>query len=182
MSSKYLRIYVNDHRAASRGGLALARRCMARNEGTPLAETLRSVADEIVGEIEVLDRVAGELGFRIDPVKVAAVRAGELAGRLKLNGQLRGYSPLSRLLEIEGLLAGIDAKRSLWRSLKNSLPAGFAGADFEALADQATAQRERLVPFHWGAAAAAFGGDRTAAAFGGDRTVDAAAPSAAGVR
>ena len=33
-------------------------------------------------------------------------------GRFKLNGQLRGYSPLSRLVELEILMAGIDAKRS----------------------------------------------------------------------
>ena len=38
-------------------------------------------------------------------------------GRLKLNGQLTGSSPLSRLIEIEGLLAGINGKLSLWCAL-----------------------------------------------------------------
>jgi hypothetical protein len=45
----------------------------------------------------------------------------EKVGRLKLNGSLRGYSPLSRLVELEGLWTGVEGKRSLWRALL-SLP------------------------------------------------------------
>jgi hypothetical protein len=30
------------------------------------------------------------------------------------HGRIRGHSPLSRLIEFEGLATGIDAKRALW--------------------------------------------------------------------
>ena len=57
------------------------------------------------------------LGFGADRAKNAAFWAAEKLGRLKLNGQLTGSSPLSRLIEIEGLLAGINGKLSLWCAL-----------------------------------------------------------------
>ena len=44
--------------------------------------------------------------------------AGEWLARLKLNGRLRGYSPVSRLEEFEMLTAGIVTKASLWRTLR----------------------------------------------------------------
>ena len=45
-----------------------------------------------------------DLGFGADRAKNIAFWAAEKAGRLKLNGQLTGYSPLSRLIELEGLV------------------------------------------------------------------------------
>jgi hypothetical protein len=52
-----------------------------------------------------------ELRFGGDKVKNIAAWGIEKVGRLKLNGQLTGYSPLSRVVELEGLLAGIAGKR-----------------------------------------------------------------------
>ena len=49
------------------------------------------------------------LGARVDRLKAAAAWGGEKLGRLKLNGQLRGYSPLSRVVELEGLALGVWA-------------------------------------------------------------------------
>jgi hypothetical protein len=56
-----------------------------------------------------------DLGFKPDRVKILGAWTGEKVGRLKLNGQLKGYSPLSRVEELEALIAGINAKLSLWR-------------------------------------------------------------------
>ena len=58
-------------------------------------------------------------GWIIDPSrwKMLVARAEELVGRLTSNGAFRRYSPLSRLLEIEMLSAGILTKESLWKSL-----------------------------------------------------------------
>ena len=55
-------------------------------------------------------------------MKNTLARGLELAGRLKLNGQLTGYSPLSRLVELEGLITGISGKISLWRALLELVP------------------------------------------------------------
>ena len=41
----------------------------------------------------------------------------EKSGRLKPNGELRGHSPLTPLIELEGLSLGIEGKRSLWLAL-----------------------------------------------------------------
>ena len=40
------------------------------------------------------------------------------SGRLKPNGQLTGYSPLSRVVELEGLALGITGKLALWKALR----------------------------------------------------------------
>ena len=65
------------------------------------------------------------------------------AGRLKPNGQLRGYSPLSRLVELELLLLGITGKRRLW-PLLDELVGADSSADFKALAARAEDQRSRV--------------------------------------
>ncbi len=57
------------------------------------------------------------LGIRRDPLKQAVGWSLEKAGRLKLNGRLTEYSPLSRLVEMEGLWTGVNGKLSLWRAL-----------------------------------------------------------------
>jgi hypothetical protein len=92
-------------------------------------------------------------------VKTAAAWAGEKLGRLKLNGQLTGYSPLSRLLELEALVAGLEGKRSLWSALARVRDADrrLDAFDLEALAERARSQRERLEPYRLAAAAEALG-------------------------
>src|SRR5262245_54602081 len=58
------------------------------------------------------------VGVGRHPVKDGAAWAGEKLSRLKPNGQLTGYSPTSRLLELETLMSGVTGKLALWRALK----------------------------------------------------------------
>jgi hypothetical protein len=74
----------------------------------------------------------------------------EKVGRLKPNGHLTTYSPLSRLLELEGLAGGIEMKRALWLALQES-----EAEAMQALIDRAVEQRERLEPHRAAAARAA---------------------------
>src|SRR3954451_8381979 len=90
----FLGIYLNDHRAGAAGGLSLARRCLANNRGTPLAETLDQLVAEIAEDEQTLEPVLDKLAIRRDPVRVAIALAVERLGRLKPNGRLRGYTPL----------------------------------------------------------------------------------------
>ena len=46
--------------------------------------------------------------------------AGEKFGRLKPNGELTTYSPLSRLIELEGLTSGVAGKLALWQCLRET--------------------------------------------------------------
>ena len=92
-------------------------------------------------------------------VKAVLGQAAELVGRLKSNGTLTDYSPSSRVLELEGLLAGVDGKRSLWQSLKTAVASRpeLDVAALDVLIERATSQRERLQAAHDEAAAIAFG-------------------------
>ncbi|MGH2883806.1 MAG: hypothetical protein ACRDPA_14110 [Solirubrobacteraceae bacterium] len=57
------------------------------------------------------------LNVRIDRIKVFGGWGVEKLGRLKFNGQVLGYSPLSRIVELEALSLGVHGKRALWRTL-----------------------------------------------------------------
>jgi hypothetical protein len=57
------------------------------------------------------------LGVARSGFKSTAAYLAEKAGRAKLNGQLTGYSPLSRVVELEGLALAVAHKRNLWQSL-----------------------------------------------------------------
>lgn len=118
MAEKLLRIYLQDHLAGATGGVELARRSAKANRGTTFGDALSKLAGEIETDRQALETIMDDLGFGADRAKNVAFWAAEKAGRLKLNGQLTGYSPLSRLVELEGLLSGIQGKRSLWTALR----------------------------------------------------------------
>ncbi|HEU4450491.1 MAG TPA: hypothetical protein VFR63_11005 [Gaiellaceae bacterium] len=133
-------IYLQDHFAGSTGALELVERARRENEGTELEEVLARLARELREERETLLAIMHALGTRPSGLKNRAAWAAEKVGRLKLNGRLRGYSPLSRLVELEALVAGITGKRSLWTSLEVLADPRLAGFDFPRLTEQAEAQ------------------------------------------
>lgn len=112
-----LAIYLNDHLAGATVGLELARRAAGSNSGSAYGRFLDELVTEIRSDRESLLGIMRSLGVRVDRVKVSAAWAAEKLGRLKLNGQLFGYSPLSRLVELEALTLGVAGKLSLWRAL-----------------------------------------------------------------
>jgi hypothetical protein len=118
---KLLSIYLNDHLAGATLGVELAKRSRASNEGTPLGDFLDRLSREIEEDRETLKKLMRELGIRSDQVKAYGAWAAEKLGRLKLNGQLRGYSPLSRLVELEALYLGITGKHEMWITLQRTL-------------------------------------------------------------
>jgi hypothetical protein len=122
MNENFLRIYLQDHLAGSTAGLELARRTRSANEGTEYGPPLAKIADEIEADRRHLQAIIDDLGFGADRLKNIAAWGLEKVGRLKLNGQLTGYSPLSRLVELEGLLTGITGKKGLWISLLEIAP------------------------------------------------------------
>ncbi len=113
----YLETYLQDHRAGAAMGSDLAHRLAEENEGTPYEDFLLGLAQEIDSDVEMLEQVMDRFGVSKPALKIAGAKAAEKLGRLKPNEQLSGYSPLSRVLEIEGLRGGIQAKQGLWDSL-----------------------------------------------------------------
>lgn len=153
-SSDYLSIYLNDHLAGAAGGVELVRRLHARNRGDePFGPTLARLQDEIEAKRVVLERLMGQLGISRGRLKPVGAWALEKLGRLKLNGQLRGYSPLSRLLELEGLAMGLSGQLGLWRSLIE-LGVDQPGFDFERLAAETAEHRATVEDLHRRAATA----------------------------
>jgi len=142
--SNLLAIYLNDHLAGSTVGVELVRRARGSNEGTELGEFLAAFAAEIEGDRETLEEIMEAVGAGRDRLKVAGAWAGEKAGRLKLNGSLRSYSPLSRVVELEGLRLGVEGKTCLWRMLRELADPRLSGFDFDALIARAERQRDDL--------------------------------------
>jgi len=140
---RLLAIYLNDHLAGSTGGLELARRALGANRGTDFEPPLEQLATEIAEDRTALVDVMSRLGVGRDPLKVWAGWAAEKAARLKLNGRITGYSPLSRVLELEGLALGVEGKGALWRALSRICgdDARLAGVDFDELLRRAERQR-----------------------------------------
>lgn len=149
-------IYLNDHLAGSTVGVELARRLRASNEGDPeFGPALVEVCAEIEADREALKAVMDRLGVGQSKIKPLAAVLGERLGRLKLNGRLWGYSPLSRLVELELLQIGVAGKRRLWRALEHTHAGELPDFDLGALAERATGQLRRLEELHLKAAALA---------------------------
>ena len=155
---RFLGIYMRDQLAAGVLWRELARRAQRSNEGTELGDALARVATAIAEDVSTFERLVDRLGIRRDRVKPALALAAERLGRLKLNGQLRGYSPLSRFVELEGLVMGIDGKKVLWETLGDlgGLRARAPEVDFDRLIERADAQRDALEPFRHAAGRDAF--------------------------
>lgn len=162
-NSRLLAIYLNDHWAGSTGGLELAKRTAGANEGTEYGPQLAKLAEEIDDDRETLARVMEEFGIRRDPVKQAGGWLAEKVGRAKLNGQLVGYSPLSRLVELEGLHLGVSTKLSLWQNLRATFGPQAGGEDMDALIVRAQAQLDGLEELRLRAAAESFAEEEQAA-------------------
>jgi hypothetical protein len=143
-----LATYLNDHLAGATAGRELARRSASSNRGSALGEFLSGLAEEIEEDRDALLAVMAELRIGVDRIKVLGGWTIEKLGRLKPNGRVLSYSPLSPLLELEGLLLGIHGKLALWLALKEigvDEPA-LAAIDLAGLAARAERQLAALEP------------------------------------
>jgi hypothetical protein len=156
----YLNIYMNDQLAAGVLWRELARRAARANAGGPAGADLSRVATEIAEDVETFEQLMDRLGLAKSRAKPALATAAERVGRLKPNGHLRSPSPLSRFVELDALVMGLDGKVTLWENLRDhaGLAARLPDVDFDALVDRARRQRDTLKPHHDAAGAAAFGG------------------------
>jgi len=94
------------------------------------------------------------LGVRKDKAKQVAGWTGEKLGRLKLNGRLTSYSPLSRVVELEGLLVILEFNGAMWRAMRDVLGAG-ERKRLQALAERDDRRRAELEEHRLGAVAEA---------------------------
>jgi hypothetical protein len=139
-----LAIYLNDHLAGSTTGRELAKRTLGSNRGTELEPFLEWLLEQIDEDRESLIGIMRALEVPQDHVKKLAAFALERVGRLKLNGSLFSYSPLSRLVELEALTLGVTGKLAGWRALQQVGDPRLEAFDLESLAQRALEQQQRL--------------------------------------
>ncbi len=149
-TKQYWETYLNDHRAGATAGRALVRRIWRSNRRTEWGPIIEKVAESIEQDLAALDDVRTAVGVTGGDFKRAAALLTERAGRLKLNGHLLTYSPLSRVLELEALMSGIRGKQSLWVALHTAAPSHpeWSDFDFVALEERASEQLETLKRIH----------------------------------
>jgi hypothetical protein len=151
-----LATYLNDHLAGATTGRELAKRLLSSNRGTEFEPTLEWLVEQIVEDRESLLGIMRAVGAPEDHLKKLAAFAVERVGRLKPNNSLFSYSPLSRMVELEGLVLGVTGKLGCWRALQELDDPRLAGFDLERLAERAQEQRERVEEQRRGAARIAF--------------------------
>ena len=152
-----LRIYLQDHCAASAGALELVKRAHGANRGTEFEQPLARLRDDAKRDRAALLDAMRRLGVERDRVKEAVAWSAEKLGRLKLNGRVRGYSPLSRVVELEGLAMLTTDKQSLWKALgAHVADSRLSAIDFAALAARTEDQLARVRELHGRACALAF--------------------------
>jgi hypothetical protein len=149
MTDDLLAIYLNDHLTGATGGVELFRRA-ASNIGGAHGEELARLRDEVEQDRESLLSVMRRLGVRENKPMAALAWVGEKAARLKPNGYLVRRSPLSDVIEIEGLRVGVHGKLCGFQVLR----AATVGDDrvpteeVETLIERAEDQQARLYKLH----------------------------------
>jgi hypothetical protein len=110
--------YLQDHYAGSAAGIELFRRA-AQQQSDPAARTaLTALVEEVENDRAALERFLAAVGKRPDPVKNAGAWLAEKLSRLKPNGELLHRSPLSDVIELEGLRLAVEGKAAGWRVLR----------------------------------------------------------------
>jgi hypothetical protein len=146
MDDRLLGIYLNDHLAAATGGLSLAAR--TRDAHASLDPGLHRFLVELTGEIaedrRQLVRALELIGVPKDPLKRLTAAVTERVGRLKTNGRLVRRSPLSSLIELEGLSIAVQGKRTGWEVLHDLDDPRLRPIDFAQLIRRAQDQHGRI--------------------------------------
>lgn len=113
-----LGIYLNDHLAGLTVEVELARRVVRSHRDSDIGAALERLMAEIVGDRAMLRDMMAVLGVPVRRYKAYGAWMGEKVGRLKPNGYLRGRSPLSIIVELEGLRLAVEHAVMGWRTLR----------------------------------------------------------------
>jgi len=120
MTDRYITIYLRDHLAMGRAGIDFAIRIANSNDHNVIGARLDEFISELDEEIDAVLRTMELLGIEPSQLKMAGAWLAEKIGRFKLNGEVTGYSPLSRVLELEFLMAAVQARKGLWMTMNDA--------------------------------------------------------------
>ncbi len=146
MAERAMDVYLNDHLAGATHGLELAQQIRDRHEGTPLGESMRSIAVEVEQDRDTLIDAMARLDVTRNPVKQATGWLAEKASRVKFSGVVSGEPDQGAFMALETLTLGVAGKACLWRALRavaGEHPA-LASIDLDGLLSRAEEQQAAL--------------------------------------
>lgn len=150
MDDRLLTSYLNDHLAGATAGRDLFRRAARSHQGDDLGGQLADLAREVDEDRDALIDTMTTLGIRRNPAAVLLGATAERVGRLKPNGFVIRRSPLSDVVELEGMRLAVAAKLAGWEMLL-AVAADDTRLDRTALEDsvrRANDQLERVRSLH----------------------------------
>ncbi|WP_406193493.1 hypothetical protein OH807_02865 [Kitasatospora sp. NBC_01560] len=153
-----LHVYLNDHLTGAFGGAALADRIARTHPDSRRAAEMRRLARDVEEDRDALVRIMHRLGVPVRHYRTWLGLAAERLGRLKPNGTLVRRSPLSDLVELEAMRAGVEGKAALWRALRAIADTDrrLDPGDLDRLAQRAADQAGVLNGWHRTVSAAVF--------------------------
>ncbi len=113
-----LGLYLNDHLTMATGALELCRRAARSFEDQPSVAVLQDLVEEIGADRDALEQLMRRLDVTENRPLEALGWLGEKVGRFKPNGSLLRRSPLSDVVELEGLLLAVQSQLACWRVLR----------------------------------------------------------------
>lgn len=152
-TSRPIAVYLRDHEMAAQAGLRAFRRVASSHRPRPWGSDLAHLAEQLRDDLRTEQRMLRARRVRRRRLSGPLAGLGERLGRLKGNGAIVRRSPTTDVVELEGLVAIVTAKRSHWRTLELTGIVDDA-VDAAALVARADAQLRRLVAAHEQAAAA----------------------------
>ena len=147
-AERLLRIYLDDHWAASGAAVARAARMVDSNAESPWAGPVTRLSEHLADDDRALGRIRASLAIDSGGWKRRASLMGERIGRLTPNGRVAGYSPLSRVIELEMLTAHLAASRLLWQTLRRLDDARLSAVDLAGLELRTEVQLGSLHEMH----------------------------------
>lgn len=115
---RLFRIYLQDHLAVLRGAVELAHRVKQQCDEEWAREAATRFLGGVIEDRKELLRVARDLGVEPSLAKEAGAWLGQKLGGLKLNGRVFSRSPLSTLVEMEGMCMLAAHGEAAWRALE----------------------------------------------------------------
>jgi len=109
--------YLKDHFAGASAGRDLFRRAADAHEGTDLGSVLAALAAEVDADRDAQRDIMQGLGVEPSTPLAFAGRLAEQAGRLKTNATALRRSPLTDVVEVEGLRIAVYGKLCGWEAL-----------------------------------------------------------------
>ncbi len=157
VQKQLLTIYLSDHLGGATGAVQRLSQMTSQYTDLSVHAELVTLTSQIKQDRAVLLDIIERVRVRPQRHKVVAGRFAETLGRLKMNGRVWSRSPLTPLVEIEAIQAGVAAKLSLWQTL--DAHADTLGLDVDDLADLQDRARSQLLVLeqcHAGLAPGAF--------------------------